>query len=554
MVLIPKHRFDSFTVKRIFQRNANAKDCAKERLDPLKAELDNEEMRTNLLNFSQTLWRATIEKDRESAAMATKYEYKPRPRFEPDEKGVLIVCFAWLGMPEMCEIVRKSMQNPVPSTVFEELRDPIQRSGGISRYQSFLTEAISCQNNISDVVEALDALVDPSSETASVPDVLSWYSHEPMCPIWLEHLLREVCCTRRLNWMIRLTWVYSVLPCGMKHIGQAWFSVPFAYELNKASAEDQTSSDLDVLQLRKNSAEIVKALIANEADVQAVRFTDADIPIARLSKFGSMKKVVERSVTRQALVGLYISMSEMDTDFRDSVLHMFVHKLFGVSKEVPSLFPNELLPLTGLLAAALAHPGIKAESRPAVCKLMTVVWITYLQDVVQARPPPPHLVFGPLKCDCAESEEINRFLADPTKSRYEFRAVESKRSHIDYDVLLAHANTVTCDTKWARRKPHALVITKRPDIVHSQKLQEWHGRATEARDALAGCPQLVQDKVLEPPFYTVLPEDSMRTMIGNLSVGYPAQSIDTALTPVSGNASSTVPAKRKASDDVVDLT
>ena len=174
MVLIPKHRFDSFTVKRIFQRNANAKDCAKERLDPLKAELDNEEMRTNLLNFSQTLWRATIEKDRESAAMATKYEYKPRPRFEPDEKGVLIVCFAWLGMPEMCEIVRKSMQNPVPSTVFEELRDPIQRSGGISRYQSFLTEAISCQNNISDVVEALDALVDPSSETASVPEVFSW--------------------------------------------------------------------------------------------------------------------------------------------------------------------------------------------------------------------------------------------------------------------------------------------------------------------------------------------------------------------------------------------
>lgn len=332
----------------------------------------------------------------------------------------------------------------------------------------------------------------------------------------------------------------------MKHIGQAWFSVPFAHELNKASAEDQTSSDLDPSQLRNDSSEIVKALIDIEADVR----------IVHVSEYPGMKNHLERIVSRQALILLYISMSKTNTDtpsVRDSFLHIFVHKLLGVSKEHPSLLPNKLLPLTKLLSAALTHPGTQAESRPKVCKLVTEIWTTYLEDIVQARPSLPNLVFGPIKCNCTESNEINRFFADPTKHRYEYRAVESKRRHLSYDILLAHADTVVCDMQRGR-KPYALVITKRPDIVHSKKLQEWHGRATQARDALSKCPQLVQEKILEPSFYTVLPEDSMRTIIGKLSVGYPAQSTDTALTPVSGNASSTVPTKRKASDDVIDLT
>lgn len=171
---MPKQNFVSFTIKRILQRNAKVKDCAKERLDPLKAEPENEEKRTDLLNFNQDLWRTMVEEDRKSAMFTSKHGWKHAPRFNADEKGVLIVCFAWLGMSEMCEMVRVSMEDPVPVTIFEELRDPIQRSGGILRYQSFLTETLSRQDNISNVVEALDALVDPSNETEPESDVLSW--------------------------------------------------------------------------------------------------------------------------------------------------------------------------------------------------------------------------------------------------------------------------------------------------------------------------------------------------------------------------------------------
>jgi hypothetical protein len=94
--------------------------------------------------------------------------------YSAEDQSVLIICFAWLGMPEMCEAVRKLMHDPIEDNFFAELREPIQRSGGIMRYRSFLTEALSRQDNITYLREALDALVDPSSETGRGPEVISW--------------------------------------------------------------------------------------------------------------------------------------------------------------------------------------------------------------------------------------------------------------------------------------------------------------------------------------------------------------------------------------------
>jgi hypothetical protein len=174
MILMPKQNFVSFTVKRISQRDATVKDCAKERLDPFKAEPENEDRKSDLLNFCQVLSKQMRKEDRKSSRMVSRYEGKPHSRFNADEKSVLIVCFAWLGLPEMCETVRMSMHDAIEDTVFAELRKPIQRSGGIMHYRSFLTEALSSQDNITYLLEALDALFDPSSDTAHDPEVISW--------------------------------------------------------------------------------------------------------------------------------------------------------------------------------------------------------------------------------------------------------------------------------------------------------------------------------------------------------------------------------------------
>jgi hypothetical protein len=69
--------------------------------------------------------------------------------FSMEDQSVLIICFAWLGMPEMCEAVQKLMQDAMDDAFFAELREPIQRSGGIMHYQSFLAGALSSQDNIS---------------------------------------------------------------------------------------------------------------------------------------------------------------------------------------------------------------------------------------------------------------------------------------------------------------------------------------------------------------------------------------------------------------------
>jgi hypothetical protein len=340
----------------------------------------------------------------------------------------------------------------------------------------------------------------------------------------------------------------------MKHFGQAWFSVPFACELIKASARNGASSGLDASQLRKDSSQIVQALIDNEADVQVVRFT----------KYHYRENTVDRMVGRAKVAELYIAMNKLDPEspsLRDSFLSMIVHKMMGASKEAPSLLPDQLIPLARLLA--LTHPTTQAESSQKIRKLVTEIWTSYLRDVVQACPPPPNFAMSPLGGSCSDSQEVNRFLADPTQSRYEFRAAEKKRRHMQYDVERTHGEAVTCDTLRTKR-PFALVIIKRPDIPYNKKLKEWNERASQARLAISKCLQLLQQKMLDSSFFTVLPEASMRVILQDFFgpsavLQYPVtmqalQSNNAALTPISGNASSAVPTKRKASDDVVDLT
>jgi hypothetical protein len=188
--------------------------------------------------------------------------------------------------------------------------------------------------------------------------------------------------------------------------------------------------------------------------------------------------------------------------------------MLGVAKEAPSLFPNELIPFAKLLAAVLTHPTTQAESSQKIRKLATEIWTSYLRDVVRACPPPPNLVMPPLECTCTESQKVNRFLADPTQSRYEFRAVEKKRKHIESDLGWGYTETeaISCETL-RNKKPYALVITKQPDIPHNKKLKEWNERASQARDALSKCPQLLEKKIFDPSFFTVLPEASMRVIL-----------------------------------------
>jgi hypothetical protein len=174
MILMPKQKVNSFTIKRIQHGKATVKESAKVHLDLVKAEPENEERRKALLDFSQALLDVMKEEDSKRSVSISWYRGYTNFSVRDDDKSFLVVCFAWLGMPEMCEMARKSMHDAMKVTVFAELREPIQRLGGMMRYRSFLTEALSSQDNITSLLEALDVLVDPSSETGRDPEVMIW--------------------------------------------------------------------------------------------------------------------------------------------------------------------------------------------------------------------------------------------------------------------------------------------------------------------------------------------------------------------------------------------
>jgi hypothetical protein len=177
MILMPKKKLNSFTIKRIQQGNATVEDTARARLKIFKAEPENEKRRSDLLDFAQDVYRAMKEEDSGTPQPVPWYGDKLRSGFSGfsmEDQSVLIICFAWLGMPEMCEAVQKLMQDAMDDAFFAGLSEPIQRSGGIMHSQSFLAGALSSQDNISYLLMSMDELIDPSSETGRDPEVISW--------------------------------------------------------------------------------------------------------------------------------------------------------------------------------------------------------------------------------------------------------------------------------------------------------------------------------------------------------------------------------------------
>jgi hypothetical protein len=63
MILMPKQKVNSFTIKRIQHGKATVKESAKVHLDLVKAEPENEERRKALLDFSQALLDVMKEED-----------------------------------------------------------------------------------------------------------------------------------------------------------------------------------------------------------------------------------------------------------------------------------------------------------------------------------------------------------------------------------------------------------------------------------------------------------------------------------------------------------
>jgi hypothetical protein len=63
-----------------------------------------------------------------------------------------------------------------------------------------------------------------------------------------------------------------------------------------------------------------------------------------------------------------------------------------------------------------------------------------------------------LPCQCRHCAELSRFLADPAREAWAFKAVEADRSHVEQTIQRAHCDVdLTTDR---RGRPYTLVCTK----------------------------------------------------------------------------------------------
>jgi hypothetical protein len=346
-----------------------------------------------------------------------------------------------------------------------------------------------------------------------------------------------------------------VFPFVVRQFTQALFSLSFAFDL-LAPIRHKALDGIDPSRLRKDGLQIIKALV-DESYVQTADMMEYE------GEMRPMHYVSPNYVAKlYSYMNVYSEYAESPPD-RDSFLRKMVHRSLPMAKRSPSLFQFQLLPLTHHLASLLPNPDTQPESHRNVCKLVTEIWTSYLLEIVQARPATASLALAPLNrhCNFDDCKQVNQFLQDSTQSRSEFRASAERRKHMETELRLVHGEAVSCHTI-KTGKPHALDVIKQMDLVHGMELEAWNDRAKEAKEAFVECPKLVLGKVLESSFLTVLPEDSMRAIFGNSFdlLAAPAnqtqapQSTGTALTPVSGNASTTTTsAERKASDDGADM-
>ena len=336
----------------------------------------------------------------------------------------------------------------------------------------------------------------------------------------------------------------------MRQVTQAWFSVSFASDL-LAPVHHETLVGIDPSRLRKDGFQIIKAL-TDESHIQTADMMDYD---------GEMRPMhyVDSNYVAQVYdyMNMYGRFAESTPD-RDAFLRLMVHRSLPMAKRSPSLFRSQLLPLIRHLADVLPDPKTHPDSHRNVCKLVTEIWTSYLLEIVQARPSTPDLAMTPLDryCNCDDCKQVNQFLQDPVQSRYVFRADKDRRSHVETELRFVHGEAAFCETI-KEGNPHLLVVTKQMDFVLGMDLDSWEDRAKEAKDVLDECSKLVSKKMLDSSLLTVLPEDSMKEIFGKYygllaAPGYQTQapqSTGTALTPVSGNATSIGTAKRKPSDD-----
>lgn len=174
---MPNENFISFMVKQVLHGTVKAESCARKLLDAYNVNPEDKKSSGDLRRLCTALAFEMQTKEMLDLSIRTgSIIHRSRRDWHMNDydKSWLVVCCAWLDMPDICERIQKTMSQAIPESFFEELRYPIMRSGKFSQYQALLTATLSQKQNVTDVSSALDRLMDIAGGAGHDPQVLSW--------------------------------------------------------------------------------------------------------------------------------------------------------------------------------------------------------------------------------------------------------------------------------------------------------------------------------------------------------------------------------------------
>lgn len=223
-----------------------------------------------------------------------------------------------------------------------------------------------------------------------------------------------------------------------------------------------------------------------------------------------------------------------------------------------------IIPFAEQLRSRLA----KSAESEATDQLLREIYTSYVGDYVGPRPTQNNLVMPFEKCSlgyCGDCQYLEAFMRSESESTTH-KAGKQRRDHVDTR-LFHYGDSVSVKTveKGVRGKPNSLIITKHPEARQEARLQPWLEKAAEAKVVITAIPEDQGKRFLGGSFFTTLPEGSMKAIFGesfeaiwrlrpdDLSAAQPDAETPATPTQTMGQTS-TVPAKRKAAVDTVDLT
>jgi hypothetical protein len=189
-----------------------------------------------------------------------------------------------------------------------------------------------------------------------------------------------------------------------------------------------------------------------------------------------VRRELETAITHETLKNFFFCLLKVSTEM-DNLKDQFITKAIKLADKLPAV---ELFSMwIPFLHSSIESLGRENALRttPLYQKFFSALVLAMLKNYLGPEPPrPADWSMAGVNCSCADCEDLNTFLANPTKISAKYPMNKNRRYHVHQELQYAR---VGCTHVTERNtNPNTMVVTKtgRSEEV---KFQQWQKRRDE---------------------------------------------------------------------------